>query len=106
MEIQTLKELEAKPRNRTTESKILQQRAKVSSMRLGGAISEPEPHITLFARFTGLDPETVRLALLIVLSLLIEAGAAITLFAAVGHVTNSTIPTLRLPPTESRDTEY
>lgn len=97
-ELQTLKELEAKPKTKTTERQVLDQRERVMTMRTNGAIISPEPHIMLFARFTGIEPETVRLVLLFVLAGLIEAGAAITLYASVGHFVFKPVIIVEAPP--------
>ena len=86
MELQTLRELEQKQRTKTNETLILAQRAKVATMRANGAVNAPEPHVTLFARLTGIEGDTIQLTLLVILSIVIEAGAAITLFASVGHI--------------------
>lgn len=86
MEVQTLQELEARKRTKEVDALVIAQRAKVAAMRTAGALQNPEPHIGMIATVARLDADSVRLMLAILFGLMIELGAAITLFAALGHL--------------------
>lgn len=83
MELKTLKEYE--DNKKTPHHKILLQRAKIAAMRDKGALNDGQPHITLIARFTTLEPDTVKLLYLFIFGFIVEVGAAVTLFASLQH---------------------
>lgn len=57
----------------------------VLKLRENGAGHDSDPQVSLLSRITGREPDSVRLALVIVVALLVEIGASLGLFLASGH---------------------
>lgn len=54
-------------------------------LRANGATQDSDPQVSLLSRISGAAPESVRLALIVVVALLVEIGASLGLFLASGH---------------------
>lgn len=54
-------------------------------LRENGAGQDSDPQVSLLSRITGREPDSVRLALVIAVALLVEIGASLGLFLASGH---------------------
>lgn len=92
--LQTLRDLEARKRTVQIETRIHALREEINVLRAQGATRDPDPQTTMLARLVGLDRQTARTLLLMLFALMIEAGAAIGLFAALStsDAKRSTIP--------------
>lgn len=55
------------------------------SLRANGATQDSDPQVSLLSRISGAAPESVRLALIVTVALLVEIGASLGLFLASGH---------------------
>lgn len=55
------------------------------SLRANGATQDSDPQVSLLSRISGVAPESVRLALIVAVALLVEIGASLGLFLASGH---------------------
>ncbi len=78
----TLGDLEAAKRSPRIEGRIHALRGEIEVLRMRGAGTEPDPQAALIGALFGFSSETARIVLLALFSLMIEAGAAIVLFAA------------------------
>jgi hypothetical protein len=56
-----------------------------ASLRENGAGQDSDPQVVLLSRITGVSPESIRLALIIAVALLVEIGASLGLYLAAGH---------------------
>jgi hypothetical protein len=61
--------------------------AELTRLRTEGAGLDSDPQVSLLSRITGGDRDSVRLALIIAVALLVEIGASLGLFLATGHGT-------------------
>ena len=80
--LETLKDLEARKRTTLIETRVHALRDEINTMRSAGASFDPDPQTMFLAKMIGLDRQETRLVLLVLFSLMVEAGAAIGLFAA------------------------
>lgn len=80
--LQTLRDLEARKRTLAIETRIHALREEINVLRTRGATNEADPQTAMLAKLIGVDRQTARTLLLILFALMVEAGAAIGLFAA------------------------
>jgi cell division septum initiation protein DivIVA len=66
--------------------------SEIQKLRGQGAGQDTDPQVSLFARIMGVNPEPVRLALIIAIAVLVELGASLGLYLASGHRDGSRTP--------------
>jgi hypothetical protein len=85
---QSLTELEAKRLKLNTirqDDRIEALRGELKALRAKGAALEADPQSTALSALTFVDPDRIRLGLIIVFALMVECGAALLLFASLHH---------------------
>lgn len=80
--LKTLADLEDRKRTPQIETRIHALRDEINSLRAAGAAGDPDPQTALLAKIMRLDRHDTKLVLVILFALMVEAGAAIGLFAA------------------------
>lgn len=65
--------------------KIASLQSQTQKLREAGAGLDRDPQVSLLSRIFGLEQETVRLTLIVVVALLVEIGSSLGLFLATGH---------------------
>lgn len=72
-------------------------------LRENGAGQDSDPQVSLLSRITGREPDSVRLALVIAVALLVEIGASLGLFLATGHTVGRASVTRNKPHAQAAD---
>ncbi len=65
---------------------------RLAGMNIADALRSSDPQAQALARFTGLQPETIRDALAVLVALLVELGSGFGLFAVSGHAAGAAQP--------------